>query len=469
MPQHSFAMGQAGTGKTTWLITQIRDNAGRILVREQQRLLGLTFMHGARRRLAAAIKSACPTVRATVSTIDSFALYIVNRWRSTLGFKKVVSGGQGNGDFQEQQYTFRAGFECILKAATDLLRTSTVSKVIGNSYPLVVIDEFQDCHGRRLEFIQQLGSCSQLMVAADEFQLLDTAVAGCPAVDWARQLNANGHAAVNELQQIHRTSDAAIISTAKALRTGNAVPNACVPVQCFSGPGQAAFRILEAVYWKHPKGQPFGSRAIIAPSRVSLLSEILQSLEDQCKKRDLTALHWRGDLSETEIVGALTNKLLGKGNGDLNLDSLKRVDCNGDPFLTTSCSRLLKLFRIKGLTTMSKALVVDTLERVVHGIRSHGPTSVTCVVTTVHGAKNREFDDVFVVWPYQIAPGADLQRRLLYNAITRAKRRCYLFVQGGVKRAKADGVLQLLGTPVPVFPAKSKAPKTAKGGGKKQN
>ena len=38
---------------------------------------------------------------------------------------------------------------------------------------------------------------------------------------------------------------------------------------------------------------------------------------------------------------------------------------------------------------------------------------------TVHQAKNREFDSVIILWPYEVAGTADRQRRLLYNAVTR--------------------------------------------------
>ena len=48
---------------------------------------------------------------------------------------------------------------------------------------------------------------------------------------------------------------------------------------------------------------------------------------------------------------------------------------------------------------------------------------------TIHQAKNREFDSVIVLWPYKVAGSADRKRRLLYNAITRAKRQAVVIVQ----------------------------------------
>ena len=48
---------------------------------------------------------------------------------------------------------------------------------------------------------------------------------------------------------------------------------------------------------------------------------------------------------------------------------------------------------------------------------------------TVHGAKNREFDNVILLWPAATGGDADQKRRLLYNALTRAKERCLVLVQ----------------------------------------
>jgi superfamily I DNA/RNA helicase len=63
---------------------------------------------------------------------------------------------------------------------------------------------------------------------------------------------------------------------------------------------------------------------------------------------------------------------------------------------------------------------------------------------TVHGAKNREWDYVFIVWPFQVRGDALFKRKLLYNAVTRAREGAFLFVQGGEKRIRDDSVLALL-------------------------
>ncbi len=60
-----------------------------------------------------------------------------------------------------------------------------------------------------------------------------------------------------------------------------------------------------------------------------------------------------------------------------------------------------------------------------YGVR----TEASFRAMTIQQAKNREFDHVAVVWPYTV-PNDDAQkRRLLYNAITRARRSCVVLVQ----------------------------------------
>jgi superfamily I DNA/RNA helicase len=78
---------------------------------------------------------------------------------------------------------------------------------------------------------------------------------------------------------------------------------------------------------------------------------------------------------------------------------------------------------------------------------------------TVHGAKNREFDYVFILWPFNV-PSVSLQKRkLLYNAVTRARLGATLFVQGDEKRIRGDDVLNLLACGLVASRASKKSPK----------
>lgn len=49
--------------------------------------------------------------------------------------------------------------------------------------------------------------------------------------------------------------------------------------------------------------------------------------------------------------------------------------------------------------------------------------------TTIHQARNRDFDSVIAVWPLAVGGDAEGKRRLLYNALTRARRQAHVVVQ----------------------------------------
>jgi superfamily I DNA/RNA helicase len=189
MTQVSLVIGQAGTGKTTWLIEKVKDQAPGMLSFEHQSLLAITRMHGARRRVEMKLRESSPGIRCSVATIDGFALSILNRWRTALGWSKPIQSVSAEADFAEGTFAIKADFGRVLAAATHLLEYSTVRRIIGASYPLIVIDEFQDCHGPLLEFVKVLSSCSTLFLAADDFQLLDNSTVGCPAVEWVTALD----------------------------------------------------------------------------------------------------------------------------------------------------------------------------------------------------------------------------------------------------------------------------------------
>ena len=53
---------------------------------------------------------------------------------------------------------------------------------------------------------------------------------------------------------------------------------------------------------------------------------------------------------------------------------------------------------------------------------------------TIYQAKNREFPVVIVLWPFQVVGDVVRARRLLYNAITRAKRRAIVIVEDPKKK-----------------------------------
>ena len=83
-----------------------------------------------------------------------------------------------------------------------------------------------------------------------------------------------------------------------------------------------------------------------------------------------------------------------------------------------------------GRTQFTRVEIEGVIARKVSLQRQHGGgLSHKLTAMTVQQAKNREFDGVVIVWPYQVGGDDEHKRRLLYNAVTRAKRWCNIIVQ----------------------------------------
>lgn len=461
MARHAFAFGEAGTGKTTWLIGQINERAPRLLLADHHRVLALSFMHGARRRLESAIKQSCKGIRATVTTIDAFALDIVNRWRASFDSALPIVPSAVSRNFETEFFGVYADFNSIVDRAVQLLRSPTVTKIIAATYPLIVIDEFQDCHGSRLDFVKSLATACPLLAAADPFQLLDSTVIGCPSADWTSEVRRNGQAHVEELSTIHRTSNAGILDAAHSLRTQTSLNRPTVPILCFPKEGPAAFKLIEMLHFNQGSQPRHKSVALISPSRDGTADKIIDSYKKQAIKRRFSPVTWDVEGSEENEVTRLVNSLTGSSSDGLDVRALNKNRTDSDVIRGTVTDRLSRLAHLKGLSWIPAALVKECAQRTVHSLRAYGPARSRRVVTTVHQAKNREFDHIFVIWPFRVTPDKVAQRRLLYNAITRAKESCVLLVQGGADRVKKCSVLSLLGEARPVF-TQEKKPKRRK-------
>lgn len=94
--------------------------------------------------------------------------------------------------------------------------------------------------------------------------------------------------------------------------------------------------------------------------------------------------------------------------------------------------------RIKGKTTFAIAELHEAIGRAVQQHRAHARPSRRIRAMTVQQAKNQEFDQVVVLWPFEVQGEPERLRRLLYNAVTRAKRKVIVVVQD----AKGDRLKQ---------------------------
>ncbi|HSW64917.1 MAG TPA: ATP-dependent helicase [Dissulfurispiraceae bacterium] len=456
MKQVFLVTGYAGTGKTTWLMQKANELAPSILTAEHHALLAMTRMHGARRRVQTKLRESCPTIRCSVSTIDAFALSILNRWRTALGYSRPIQAVSDDANFANTLFGTEASFGRVLAAATSLLQSTTVRNVLSRSYPLILIDEFQDCHGQLLEFVKALSECSSLILAADDFQVLDSSAGSCPGLAWVQTEQKPESTECISLSTCYRTSVQPILDAARCLRDNTRSSAETIPVIACPDYGPAAFKILEALVFNAKQWQ--GSTALICPSHDPFVQEVLSSLSDQLQKRNLHPIKWFHESSAEHEQQQIRDTLgLATTNGPSN-GNWVAPSSDLDPIGSHIVSRSQRFAKLKGIKFIPHVVVARHIDAVVHEKRAYSVHTPKRIVTTIHGAKNREFDNVIVLWPYTVISDQELQRRLLYNAITRSKRNCVLLVRGDLTRAQNDPVLSLLGPARPAFPPKSKKP-----------
>jgi len=340
------------------------------------------------------------------------------------------------------------------RLATRLLQSPTVRRIIGRTYPLIIIDEFQDCHGPLLEFVNAISECSAMLLAADYFQSLDTTVIGCPAIEWVKTLQNNKSVEITELTNYHRTSVQAILDAARCLRDNTRSNGQTIPIICCPDAGSAAWKIIEALVFSSAPWN--GTTALICPSHDSFVQKVLSSCTTQLQKKNCTPIRWYEEHTTEEDQQQIRSNLgLASTNGTSNKHWSAPIKVL-DPIGSHVVMRTQRFARLRGLQSIPHELVARLVDTVIHEKRAYCAYCPSKTVTTVHGAKNREFDNVFILWTYKLPPDQSQQRRLLYNAVTRAKKNCMLLVLGDVNRAQNDPVLSLLGTPQPAFAKKTK-------------
>ena len=409
-----FIEGPAGTGKTTRLFQELKRVLGECPLAEHQQVLALTKMHGSRRRMEGRLRAISGLRgRYRCCTADSFAWSILRRWR-TLARKQSAS------ELAEDDY------EQVCSLAGDLLDEMTVSRWVCRAFPIVVVDEFQDCKDGQLAMISSLSSLATCIVAADDFQDLQSTDVN-PAVAWART---NGES--ESLNDIHRTSASGLLGASRALRAGGNVPHI--------GDG---FTVLGAQ--NHNVGASFVSKNLlwwsrcadiavltpVRPSSAGFVRHLISRVEEKPIGNPPVGPHavpW--EESQKEECDQFIEGL------ELPEDPNAEVCCDGFSFGAVGGQRqglrhwIERQRCVAGRTTFTaeeircEARRIHQRSRAYRRMRSGGVRAMT-----IHQAKNREFHSVIVLWPYQVAGTIERQRRLLYNAITRAKCRVLVVVQ----------------------------------------
>jgi len=90
--------------------------------------------------------------------------------------------------------------------------------------------------------------------------------------------------------------------------------------------------------------------------------------------------------------------------------------------------------KTRGAESLPTLAIREALSRIVQRLRVYRRHPSLFAAMTIHQAKNQEFDNVLVLWPYEVSGNAEKQRRLLYNAVTRAKKRAIVIAQNNAKK-----------------------------------
>jgi superfamily I DNA/RNA helicase len=445
MPLIQAFCGPAGSGKTHSLITRVEEVIRSQPPRESQHVLVITFMHGARRQLETRFKSLKGTgVLVSCETIDSFCLRIINHFRRYLQRNapvKVAFTGAETG-WRETSRGWKVTLDAMRNGMVELLDMPVVKSCVAATYPLIVVDEFQDCSTELLRVIQKLADVSQLFVAADPFQCLNE-LEECEAVTWL-----TSHANVNSLSDNFRTDCATLRATASGLRTGVACER-CVEVVLCSGPGLAAWQIASKLAWG--KLSRSSSRVLLSPTRPASgnwVVQVLKSLDGQLgQKSKIGPFPFVWETSEedeiTKIREFFDEQL--PCEGPIFKQDLKKMLRPSHSIVRRVVAHVLHLLSVRGEESIDREEFRELIEHFCHSVfayrRERGNTRKAM---TMHGAKNREFDYVFILWPHKCPSNKILQRKLLYNAVTRARIEAILLVQGNDDRIKKNAVLELV-------------------------
>jgi UvrD-like helicase C-terminal domain/AAA domain len=432
--------GPAGCGKTYQLVEALKTFLASRPLGHDQAILGLTYMHGSRRRMHSRLtKISALHGRFLASTVDSVARSIVWRWRTMAKEIEPLLDFGGVADF-----------ETVCRVAALLLRKKVVSDWLCIRYPVAVVDEFQDCKGDRLCIIQAVETCCHVIAAADEYQDLQPTGSNA-AVAWLH----GGGGKKTVLTGNWRTKQTVLLQAAHRLRSsqdcGDALQGALM-----SGlnANAAAGGIARTLCWKQCKNAVILTPT--GPEKSGFVRDVVARLVSKPitpsginKPVGPFRVIWESNVVEEK---ALLISQLGSAAKAATLQQI-RVLSSGD---TGTLSELYhwaeRRFRIKGQDHFSGLELSTTIDRILQSRRAFLPTEHPGVIRamTISQAKNREFEGVIVLWPFAVGGDLESQRRRLYNALTRAQKWAIVIVQDDAKKAS-----RLLASPF------SKPPKAA--------
>jgi hypothetical protein len=431
--------GSAGSGKTYQLIEALKTMLLNRPLLEGEAVLGLTYMHGSRRRMHNRLAEVSPLQgRFLACTVDSLARRIVSRWRTIARHIDPQLDLAASVDFKN-----------ICRVAALVTARGIVSSWLKVRYPVVVVDELQDCKGSHLCIIQALESCSHVIAAADDFQDLQS-TGPSEAVEWLHQ----GNGKKNVLTGNRRTTDTTLLTAAARLRSaqdcGGVLQGALLPAL---NANVAAGHLARTICWKKPK-----DAVILTPTgseKSPFVHHVVERLTSKPIKpkgiaKDVGPFHivWESNVEEEKAV---VLKKLPCATKDLSFQEIRQICGDDRGALGDLLLWAERKVRIKGKSQFSRSDITSAVDRVLQSRRAFLPSAYPGYIRamTINQAKNREFEGVIILWPFAVGGNLESQRRRLYNALTRAKKWAIVIVQDNPKQKSRLAA-----------PPFSKAPKT---------
>jgi hypothetical protein len=310
------------------------------------------------------------------------------------------------------------------ETAGRLLEQPAVLQWVAASFPIVVVDEAQDLRPQRLRMVAALSGAVTLLVASDEFQCLDPVLRPGPVQAWLRTV-----CDPQVLQTVRRTDVPGLLAAAVALRNGaEPVSNRAFRIHATPGIPQAAAYLANAIAWSRgrtiativPSLQGGFARAVVNHVRAG---------PSGTRRNGPYAIRW--ERTEQEETAELVNALQVADSSAMDEAELAIRILPQEFGVRRTLAWLCHQQHALGRSHVSREEIKTALRRFVRKHRLIGATGdYGLPAMTVHQAKNREFDEVVIIWPFRVGGSAEHKRRLLYNAITRARRSCSVLVQG---------------------------------------
>ncbi|MGB0661264.1 MAG: ATP-binding domain-containing protein [Mangrovicoccus sp.] len=427
-----FFEGPAGSGKTFSMVAHARQLIANDALGEDQRMLALTFMNGARRRLTSSLNAEAAFRRKfDCVTFDSFAQSLAKRRSAKLT------------DEMRQQAEKLGQFDGPCFLASELLKDAEVRRWVARTYPLVLVDEAQDLVDvHRQGIILGLMECCAAVVAADGFQCLS---GGQETAGFIEQLQ--GFGTSHSLTQNHRTDMTGLLSAVLVVRRGEDIRAAlneeairktdrvhwvAEGIELLEVPATAKNSGLLA--WNLAFQLRLGSDdvAILTPDSTNT---IIRSAINTVTERqgpwphNAYSVSWEGN--DVSIADELTEMLEFPASASYDEVCALLDNHLAMPAVKSVDWRVRRLHRITGQSEFEKDQLVSFVSDAVRNNTRLGfKKSAKVKAMSIHGAKNREFDRVIVLWPQSVTGSDEHKRRLLYNAMTRAKSHCTIIVLG---------------------------------------